>query len=177
MPGRALLTGRARRRTTGRTRTTTRAAVAAPVALAVGAAVLVACGGPSTVTVTPTPAPTGTDRTGCLTLSRALPGTIGVGLHRRTVEPTSPFTAAWGSPPVALSCGVTGLARSYRPDVTLAEVNGVGWFTEDIGSRVRYSTPTRRPQVVLTMPADLQAFEVLVDLSGPVLAATRPLVP
>jgi hypothetical protein len=135
------------------------------------------CGGPGAVTLTPTPSPSGADRAGCLRLASSLPGTVGVGLHRRTVKPASPFTAAWGSPPVALSCGVSGLARSYRPDVTLAEVDGVGWFTEDVGDRVRYSTPTRLPQVVVTMPADLQAFEVLADLGGPVLAATRARVP
>jgi hypothetical protein len=81
--------------------------------------------------------------------------------------------AAFGPAPALLTCGATGAAASYRPDALLSEVDGVGWFVENADGTARYSTPTRTPQVVLTLPDDVQAFEVLVTLAPVVLAHTR----
>ncbi|WP_322761304.1 DUF3515 family protein [Frankia sp. Cr2] len=133
-------------------------------------------GSPGPVTVTLVPDPAGSERAACVNLVAALPSSLGTGLGRREVRPASPFVAAWGSPPAVLSCGVPGVAASYRPDVTLSVVDDVGWFAEERGASVRYSTPTRRPQVVLILPASLQAFDVLVTLAGPVRDATRATV-
>ncbi|WP_420497641.1 DUF3515 family protein [Parafrankia soli] len=134
---------------------------------------LTACGGPGPVAITGAPAPAGADRASCEALTAALPDSLGDGLDRREVEPPAPTTAAFGSDPVVLTCGASGVAATYRPDSTLSEVDQVAWFTEDVGSQVRYSTPTRTPQVVLTLPADRQAFEVLVALAPAVRAHTR----
>ncbi|SBW27741.1 hypothetical protein FDG2_5420 [Candidatus Protofrankia californiensis] len=135
---------------------------------------LTSCAGsPGPVTVNGAPDPTGAQRSACLELGAALPSSLGSGLERREVRPASPFVTAWGSPPAVLSCGVPGVAPGYRPDVTLSVVDDVGWFTEEHGDTVRYSTPTRRPQVVLLLPASVQAFDVLATLAAPIRDATQ----
>jgi hypothetical protein len=123
------------------------------------------------------PTPTGADAAACEALVAELPTSLGDGLGRRMVEPPVPTAAAWGAAPAVLTCGAAGVAATYRPDAMLAVVNDVGWFTEQLDGSIRYSTPTRLPQVVLTLPADVQAFEPLVALSGPVLAHTSPTTP
>ncbi len=144
----------------------------------VGVILLTGCGGSSKpVAVNAPPDPSGADRSACLKLTAALPSSLGTDLARRRIRPASPFVAAWGSPPAVLSCGVPGVAPSYRPDVTLSVVDDVGWFTEDRGNTVRYSTPTRRPQIVVILPASTQAFDVLATLAGPILDATTSTVP
>lgn len=149
----------------------TAAAVAALVSPA-----LVGCGGggQGPVRVTGAPAPTGQQRTACDALLASLPPSLGGGLARREVSPAAAPVAAYGSAPAVLTCGASGVARSFRPDATLSVVDGVGWFAEELGDTVRYSTPTRIPQVVLTLPADVQAFEVLVTLAPAVRGHTRP---
>ncbi|KLL12840.1 MULTISPECIES: DUF3515 family protein [Protofrankia] len=143
------------------------------MALAVVIPLTACAGAPGPVTVNGAPDPAGEQRSACLTLGAALPSSLGPGLERREVRPASPFVAAWGSPPAVLSCGVSGVAPGYRPDVTLAVVDDVGWFAEERGDTVRYSTPTRRPQVVLLLPASVQAFDVLATLAALVRDATR----
>jgi hypothetical protein len=144
----------------------------------VGVILITACAGsPGPVTVASAPEPVGDERAACLKLTAALPSSLGTDLAHREIRPASPFVAAWGSPPTVLACGVPGVAPGYRPDVTLAVVDDVGWFAEDRGDRIHYSTPTRRPQVVVTLPVSVQAFDVLATLAGPILGSTRPTVP
>ena len=129
------------------------------------------------VEVTGAPSPTGADAASCEALVAALPSSLGDGLDRRTVDPPVPTAAAWGSAPAVLTCGADGVAPTYRPDSMLSVVDDVGWFAEELDDSVRYSTPTRRPQVVLTLPADVPAFEPLVALAEPVLAQTTSTTP
>ncbi|WP_239341961.1 DUF3515 family protein [Frankia sp. CiP3] len=151
-------------------------AIARAIVLATMILITSCAGSPGPVTVSLAPSPAGDERSACLKLIAALPSSLGTGFGRREVRPASPFVAAWGSPPTVLSCGVPGVAAAYRPDVTLSVVDDVGWFAEERGASVRYSTPTRRPQVVVILPASVQAFDVLVTLAGPVRDATRPTV-
>jgi Protein of unknown function (DUF3515) len=120
---------------------------------------------------------TGPDAAACSRLTAGLPRSLGSGRARRAIVPATAPAAAWGKAPIVLTCGVPGVARTYRPTSMLASVDGVGWFEEDLGPTVRYSTPTRRPQVVLTMPADVSAFDVLTTLAGPVSSATHSITP
>jgi hypothetical protein len=134
---------------------------------------LAGCGGEDPVRVTGVPTPTGAQRAACDALLASLPASLGAGLARRQVSPADAAAAAYGSAPAVLTCGASGVARTYRPTAMLSDVEGVGWFAEEMGDTVRYSTPTRTPQVVLTLPADIQAFEVLVALGPAVRTQTR----
>lgn len=159
-----------------RTRRCLAATVLALAALA--GATLGACGsGPKPLRITGIAQPTGTDRSACVTLASRLPASLGHGLGRRALADPTPFAAAWGTPPVVLTCGVSGVAPSYRPTDLLAEVDGVGWYAEPRAGSVRYSTPTRRPHVVVVVPSSADAFDVLTSLAGPVAATTRSTTP
>ncbi len=151
----------------------------AGVALAAGCALalLGGCGGEGPVRLTGVPMPTGAEGAACAALTADLPASLGTGLGRRALDPPTPFGAAWGAAPAILTCGVAGTAAAYRPDAELAVVDEVGWFAERSGDAVHYSTPTRRPQVVLTLPADVQAFDVLVTLAPAVRRHTSPTTP
>lgn len=143
-----------------------------PGLAAVGSALLLltGCGGPGPVRLANVPIPSGAAEAACAALVASLPSSLGSSLDRRDLDPPERTAAAYGSAPAVLTCGATGRAASYRPDVTLSVVDDVGWFAEDLGETVRYSTPTRQPQVVLTIPADVQAFDVLVTIAPAVRA-------
>lgn len=150
-----------------------------PTALIVLTALIAGgCGsGPGTLRVGGVAQPTGADRTACVRLADTLPRSLGHHLGHRAISPATTFAAAWGNPPVVLSCGVAGVAASYRPTAALAVVDGVGWFAEQLGGSVRYSTPTRRPQVVVLVPGGVDSFDVLTSLAPAVNADTRPTTP
>lgn len=127
---------------------------------------LASCGGAGPVTIIGAPTPAAPDRAACADLVVALPASLGEGLDRREVEPPVASAAAFGSEPAVLTCGAAGVAAGYQPTSMLSEIDGVGWFSEDLGDQgVRYSTPTRTPQVVLTLPAGRQSFEALVAVA------------
>jgi hypothetical protein len=153
-------------------------AVLSTIGVLGAAGLLVGCGsddGP--VRLTGVPTPTAAEAAACEALVAELPVSLGEGLDRRALDPSVPTAAAWGPAPSVLTCGAPGVATTYRADAMLSVVNEVGWFTEALDGSVRYSTPTRRPQVVVTLPDDVQAFEALVALSEPVLAHTSPTAP
>ncbi|MGF7234197.1 MAG: DUF3515 family protein [Frankia sp.] len=133
--------------------------------------------GPGALRVDGVAQPTGADRSACERLAGTLPRSLGHGLGRRSITPATTFAAAWGNPPVVLSCGVTGVAPSYQPTSALAVVDGVGWFAEQLDQSVRYSTPTRRPQVVVLVPGGRDSFDVLTSLAQTVGADTRSTSP
>ncbi|CAO5164577.1 Secreted protein [Frankia sp. AiPs1] len=149
----------------------------ATAAAAAAALLVAACGGPGPVRLTNVPAPVPALRATCASLVRALPTSLGEHLGRRELDPAQPTAAAYGHGPVVITCGVSGLPASYRPDATLSVVDDVGWFAERIGSGLRFSTPTRSPHVVLTLPAatvaDTQPFDVLVSVAPAVRAHSR----
>lgn len=148
-------------------------AVAGVVVALLGAA----CGGPGPVRLTNVPEPAASLRAACVALVQALPSSLGRHLDRRTLSPPAPTAAAYGRGPAVLTCGAAGVSASYRPDATLSFVDDVGWFSEKIGAGLRFSTPTRSPQVVLNLPAatldDVQPFDVLVTVGPAVRAHSR----
>jgi hypothetical protein len=137
-----------------------------------------ACGGPGPVRLTGVPVPAPSQRASCAALVQALPGSLGGGLDRRRLDPPQSSAAAFGAGPVVVTCGAAGVPAGYRPDATLSEIDGVGWFPEKVGDGMRFSTPTRSPHVVLTMPAAAlartQPFDVLVSVVAAVRAHSRP---
>lgn len=72
------------------------------------------------------PAPTGAVAARCRTLVAALPDDVVLHQHRRATSPSSPYTAAFGSPAVTVRCG--GGLPPHDPTSTVEAVNGVGWL-------------------------------------------------
>ncbi|TSB31586.1 DUF3515 domain-containing protein [Streptomyces sp. NBC_01525] len=106
--------------------------------------------------VTP-PAPEGASAQHCRALHKELPDTVD-GLARRSTEPASDFTAAWGDPAVQVRCGVpkpgalTSGGEHYNPGADAADVNGVSWFLEKRDDGYRFTTVLRRTYVEVTVP-------------------------
>ncbi|SNQ45734.1 conserved hypothetical protein [Frankia canadensis] len=148
----------------------------AVLALAAGV-LLAACGGPGPVRLTDVAVPAPSQRASCAALIQALPASLGDGLDRRRLDPPQTSAAAFGRGPVVVSCGAAGVPASYRPDSRLSVIDDVGWFSEKVGDGMRFSTPTRSPHIVLTMPAaaleDAQPFDVLVGVAAAVRAHSR----
>ncbi|WP_232291789.1 DUF3515 family protein [Frankia sp. QA3] len=140
----------------------------------VGCLLVTACGGPGPVRLTNVPVPAPSDRASCAALIGALPSSLGDDLDRRRLDPPWDSAAAYGRGPIVLTCGASGVPASYRPVSILSEVDDVGWFAEKLGETVRYSTPTRSPHVMLTLPVsastDVQPFDILVSV-GPAVRA------
>lgn len=99
----------------------------------------------------------------CTSLVQRAPDTV-AGVPRRDIE-SDGAALAWGSPPVVLRCGVTaavGLGPTSRCD----EVDGVGWYSEDLGEAHRFTTIGREVPVEVTVPAEYAPeAQVLLDLA------------
>lgn len=106
----------------------------------------------------------------CRSLHGKLPDHL-AGKERRPTEPDSPLVAAWGSPPIALRCGV-GRPASLRPTSRLVTVNGVDWLPEPADAPTRFTTVGRKTRVQVIVPdAEFPAAGALVGLAGPVTSA------
>ena len=151
-------------------------AVVLLAALTALTALTAGCAGTRPVSVPLPIVPSGADRLACDRLSGALPATLD-GAKRRPTTPSSPLTAAYGEPPIVVVCNV-GVPGSYVPSARLDVVNGVGWFAEAGDTEIRFTTVLRAPRVLVRLPkAHGSAFGVLVDLAGPVSAATTARLP
>ncbi len=103
----------------------------------------------------------------CTRLVRALPGSVD-GQQRRDVSPAQAPAAAWGDPPIVLRCGVPA-PKALSASSPCAEVNGVGWFAEQLEDGYRFSTIGRSTTVQVRVPYDYEpAADALVDVAGPV---------
>lgn len=120
------------------------------------------------------PKPTAEAARLCRALHKELPKTV-EGLKRRTPEPASELTAAWGAPAIKLRCGVgkpldlTPGTEHYDPYASSAMVDGVMWLPEQLDDGYRFTTVLRRAYVEVTVPGKY-APEVnpLVDLASAV---------
>ncbi|MEU9369729.1 DUF3515 domain-containing protein [Streptomyces avermitilis] len=110
----------------------------------------------------------------CRALAHDLPDTV-AGLKRRTTDPSSPLTAAWGDPAIVLRCGVPRPAEMNSAGAVGADLKGVGWM---LGSRVvdgRHlcTTTLREIYVEVSVPTRYGDVFALEDLA----AAVRKNVP
>ena len=69
----------------------------------------------------------------CAALAAELPKRL-AGQDRRTTEPDSPSTAAWGDPPISLRCGVDRPA-AYQPTSELVAIDTIDWLPEPFVGR------------------------------------------
>jgi hypothetical protein len=101
----------------------------------------------------------------------ALPATI-EGLATRATQPRSPYTHAWGKPPVVLRCGVrrpAGVAGSQ-----LVIVNGVRWFRQPMAGGVTWTALRPPAYAALSVPTSYQdQGSLLVDLAKPLKRSLR----
>jgi hypothetical protein len=110
----------------------------------------------------------------CANLVAALPEVLDDAV-RRDLDPPRPGAAAWGQPPIILTCGgsePTGL----DPTQAVLDVSGVGWRSVDgEGGRFFY-LDGRVAQVQLAIPDDYAPEgPVLVDVADAVLSSVPTL--
>lgn len=135
-----------------------------PVALA--ASVLSAACGTGAVEV-PVPSPPPAVAQLCRALHDRLPPRLH-GLKRRATSPRSYLVTAWGSPAIALRCGVPRPAW-LRPTSQLVDVNGVSWLPQPPDRPVTFTAVGRRAYVEVTVPPKYSpAGDVLFELAGPI---------
>ncbi|MFI0409565.1 DUF3515 domain-containing protein [Actinomadura sp. 3N508] len=98
------------------------------------------------------------------------------GQQRRDTSPSSPLTAAWGSPPIALRCGVPRPA-TLHPTSQLVTINRIDWFGQPVDRPVTFTAVARQAYVEVTVPPKYNpAGDVLIEL-GPLIEATIPQKP
>ncbi|MFC4560296.1 DUF3515 domain-containing protein [Nocardiopsis mangrovi] len=136
-----------------------RVAVGATVA---GLALVSGCSG--TVEV-PVPDPQGAAAEQCRALVEGAPDEL-FGEARATVEPESPYTAAWGDPPIALRCGVERPA-GLLPDSELMVVDDIAWLPQPPDRPTLYTAVGREAYVEMTVPPSYgPPAEALVAVSA-----------
>jgi hypothetical protein len=98
------------------------------------------------------------------------------GRKRRDTAPDSPLTAAWGSPAIAVRCGVPR-PPALRPASELVTINGIDWFGQPVDRPVTFTAVGRQAYVEVTVPPKYNpAGDVLIEL-GPAIKATIPAKP
>lgn len=112
----------------------------------------------------PTPSPEGREQ--CAAVMAALPATV-LDQPRRTVEPGA-LSAAWGDPTITLKCGVDK-PPTLGPASECFEVNGVGWFAEQLEGGYLFTTIGRPTYVQVGVPPDYAPeATALVDVAAAV---------
>jgi hypothetical protein len=118
------------------------------------------------------PAPTPSLAAARLCAALKPPATVD-GHQRRTTSPSSPYTAAWGSPAIALRCGVP--LPEHPATQWIVTLDGVDWLPQPADHPVTYTALHRLAQVEVTIPAaytaDHPAGDVLLGLTSAIKAA------
>ncbi|GAB3208132.1 DUF3515 domain-containing protein [Marinactinospora thermotolerans] len=86
----------------------------------------------------------------CQGLMERLPDSL-FGEEQVRVEPASRFVAAWGSPTVALRCGVERPA-GLQPDSELMVINEIAWLPQPADSPNLYTAVGREAYVEMSIP-------------------------
>jgi len=107
----------------------------------------------------------------CPALMSGLPLEL-AGEASRRVQSDSPFTYAWGDPPIVLVCGVDRPA-GYVAGVSAIQINGVQWYvdTDDPDTTV-WTTVDRPVYVQISLPASVDSAPVTA--LTPQIAAALP---
>jgi hypothetical protein len=143
-------------------------------------ALLLACAGCShDVDIEDTGA-TGSARTACEGLVKALPEHVSDQKARRTSG--SSLGAAWGDPAIVLRCGV-GKPQDYDPVTGCQTADGLDWYVPEAGMNdqsadVVMTTIGRSPAIEVTLPARYRPpVGAMVDLAPAIKAHTRRTTP
>lgn len=120
---------------------------------------LTACTTGGSVARAPATAATGA---ACTAAVRALPATV---LEQTRSAAPGPGRAAWGTPPILLTCGLPEQPPTTRPCLT---VNGVDWVVDDGGDPLVFTAFGRSPALEVRVPLRYgreSAPAALVDLA------------
>ena len=154
--------------------------VAVPVALLAGALAFWLLGGLPKSQPAPGPQATGPvtvvapalgerDATVCRALVTKLPEAVG-DRHRRPVTAGPGQNAAYGDPPIVVSCG--DQSTTIPQDAELYELSGVCWFPEKRADGQVWTTVDRQVPVRVTVPKAYDpAGQWVVDFSGAIVDA------
>jgi hypothetical protein len=116
------------------------------------------------------PAVTGAAADACHALAAELPSDLSAG-SRRSTSPQSELTAAWGSVPVVLRCGVDQPV-ALTPTSQLTTIDGVDWLPERGDGGVRFTTVGLVANVEVTVPGTYAPeARVVAELSSAVARA------
>ena len=87
----------------------------------------------------------------CRDLVDALPETL-AGHDQVEVTGDTAYGAAWGDPPILLTCGVDAVDLTNVPPCTV--VNGVGWIVQESDGATILTADGYRPRVQVRVPDD-----------------------
>jgi hypothetical protein len=133
---------------------------------ALGLIVLAGCSaGPAPV---PVPSPAPDVAAACTDLVKALPEKV-LDAERRKTSPESPLTTAYGDPPIEVTCGVAPPAGMAEAQSQCFEVNGIGWFAEEVTNGVIFTTIGRALYLEVAVPSKYSPeANALTDVSDAV---------
>ncbi|GAA3197102.1 hypothetical protein GCM10010468_08070 [Actinocorallia longicatena] len=102
------------------------------------------------------------------------------GQKRRDTDPASPYVAAWGSPAIALRCGVPRPSGSDGLIGQVVEINGLQWMPEEGDRPATWTLVGRKAYVEITIPGKYTpegrpAGDVLTEFTAPL--STLPVLP
>ncbi len=108
------------------------------------------------------------DRAACESLVEAVPDDLG-GRERAAVTPSDALGAAWGDPPIVMTCG--GEAPDISRTAECQEVDGVGWYVDpatidDESVDATLVAVGHRPVVTLDVPADQRPEGAAAAMAG-----------
>lgn len=118
---------------------------------------------------------------GCRALVAQLPAQVADQTSRSVApEPAQQRAAAWGDPPIVLTCGVQRPSGFNRLS-TCTTVNDIEWYIpeeqlepDSAAGPVTMTTVNRTPRVEVSMPRDYwPPATTLADLSEPLAATSR----
>ena len=119
-------------------------------------------------TPVPVPSPAPEVAAACAELVKALPAKV-LDAERRETSPKSPLTAAYGDPPIEMTCGVTPPAGMAEAQSQCFEVNGVGWFAKQVENGFIFTTIGRSLYFEVAVPAKYAPqANALTDISDAV---------
>lgn len=136
----------------------------------VGVVALVGCARPVEV---PPPTPEARTAEVCRAFTEELPADLPTVGERREATPDSPFTAAYGDPPVAVRCGVAE-PTSLSPTSLLVTIDDLDWLPEQLTAGWRMTSVGRAANVEITVPVEQGPAPAVASDLGPVVVATIP---
>ena len=95
----------------------------------------------------------------CRDLKASLPQQLAGGAKRRTAEPVSDTTVAWGDPAITLRCGVAKGSAADDPYI----FNDVHWAMHDTGASRTWTSTNLKVNVAVLIP---DAYSSQAELLG-----------
>ncbi len=98
--------------------------------------------------------------------------------ERRKTEPASALTTAYGDPPIEVTCGVLPPAGMAQAQSQCFEVNGVGWFAQEVTNGYVFTTIGRKVYLELAVPNKYKPeANALTDVSDAIKAHNTLITP